>query len=394
MFDALSDRFDGIFTRLRSRGRLTEKDVDEVAREIRLALLEADVNVKVVKRLHRAGSRSGRTARRSPKSLSPAQQVIKIVHEELVDDARRRDRQARDELEAADVVMLAGLQGSGKTTAAGKLARHAEEPGPAACCSSPPTCSARPRSSSSACSGASSTCPCGLRPTTAEGPGRGRAHVARRSGAPRHEPGDRRHRRPAAGRHRADGRAARTSATRCNPTDTLLVVDAMTGQEAVNVATDVRRGGRPRRRDPHQDRRRRARWCRALGEGGRRQADPVRRDRREARGLRAVPPRPHGEPHPRHGRRAHADREGRGDLRRGARPRAPRRSCARASSRSRTSSTRCARCKKMGPISNLHEMMPGMPKELQEGRDRRGRARPGRGDHLLDDARPSAATRR
>jgi signal recognition particle subunit SRP54 len=49
MFDALSDRFDGIFSRLRSRGKLTEKDVDEVAREIRLALLEADVNVKVVK---------------------------------------------------------------------------------------------------------------------------------------------------------------------------------------------------------------------------------------------------------------------------------------------------------------------------------------------------------
>ena len=49
MFDALSDRFDGIFTRLRNRGRLTEKDIDEVAREIRLALLEADVNVRVVK---------------------------------------------------------------------------------------------------------------------------------------------------------------------------------------------------------------------------------------------------------------------------------------------------------------------------------------------------------
>ena len=59
MFDALSDRFDGIFTRLRSRGKLTEKDVDEVAREIRLALLEADVNVMVVKQLHPPGQGAG-----------------------------------------------------------------------------------------------------------------------------------------------------------------------------------------------------------------------------------------------------------------------------------------------------------------------------------------------
>ena len=79
----------------------------------------------------------------------------------------------------------------------------------------------------------------------------------------------------------------------------------------------VRRGGRPHRRGPHQDRRRRARWCGAVGEGGRRQADPLRGYRREARRVRAVPPRPHGEPHPRHGRRAHAHREGRGDVRPG-----------------------------------------------------------------------------
>ena len=64
MFDALSDRFDGIFKRLRGRGKLTEKDIDEVAREIRLALLEADVNVRVVKRSS-PGSRSARTAPRS-----------------------------------------------------------------------------------------------------------------------------------------------------------------------------------------------------------------------------------------------------------------------------------------------------------------------------------------
>ena len=84
MFDALSDRLDGIFSKLRSRGRLTERDVDEVSREIRLALLEADVNVRVVK------SFIGRVKERAvgaelSKALDPGQQFIKIVHEELVE---------------------------------------------------------------------------------------------------------------------------------------------------------------------------------------------------------------------------------------------------------------------------------------------------------------------
>ena len=82
MFDSLSDRLEGIFSRLRGRGRLNEKDVEDVAREIRLALLEADVNVRVVRAF------IGRIKERAVgeevmKSLSPAQQVIKIVHEEL-----------------------------------------------------------------------------------------------------------------------------------------------------------------------------------------------------------------------------------------------------------------------------------------------------------------------
>ena len=83
MFDALSDRFDGIFKRLRSRGRLGEKEVDEVLREIRLALLEADVNFRVVKGVV-ARIKEKAIGLDLSKSLSPAQQVIKIVHEELV----------------------------------------------------------------------------------------------------------------------------------------------------------------------------------------------------------------------------------------------------------------------------------------------------------------------
>src|SRR5207253_1203737 len=123
VFDALSDRFDGIFKRLRGRGRLNDKDVDEVAREIRVALLEADVNVAVVKSFINRVKERARGAEVA-KSLSPAQQVIKIVHEELVTTLGGETGKLAMSSKPPTVVMLAGLQGSGKTTAAGKLARH------------------------------------------------------------------------------------------------------------------------------------------------------------------------------------------------------------------------------------------------------------------------------
>jgi signal recognition particle subunit SRP54 len=128
MFDSLSDRFDGIFKRLRGRGKLTEKDIDDVAREIRLALLEADVNVRVVKSFI-ARIKERANGAEVAKSLSPAQQVIKIVHEELVTtlggDAAKLTMNSRP----PTVILLAGLQGSGKTTAAAKLARYLERDG-------------------------------------------------------------------------------------------------------------------------------------------------------------------------------------------------------------------------------------------------------------------------
>src|SRR3954468_22081885 len=128
MFDALSDRFDTIFKRLRSRGRLGEKEVDEVLREIRLALLEADVNFRVVK---------GVVARIKEKclgadfsqSLSPAQQVIKIVHDELVNTLGGETLKITYASKPPTVLLLAGLQGSGKTTTAGKLARWFKQQG-------------------------------------------------------------------------------------------------------------------------------------------------------------------------------------------------------------------------------------------------------------------------
>jgi signal recognition particle subunit SRP54 len=128
VFDALSDRFEGIFKRLRGRGKLTDRDVDEVAREIRVALLEADVNVTVVKSFINRVKERARGAEVA-KSLSPAQQVIKIVHEELVTTLGGETGTLAMSSKPPTVVMLAGLQGSGKTTVAGKLARQVERDG-------------------------------------------------------------------------------------------------------------------------------------------------------------------------------------------------------------------------------------------------------------------------
>jgi signal recognition particle subunit SRP54 len=122
VFDALSDRLEGIFARVRNRGRLTERDIDEVAREIRLALLEADVNVRVVKSFIARVKERALGADLS-KSLTPGQQFIKIVHDELVTTLGGQSGKLRMSSKPPTVVMLAGLQGSGKTTAAGKLAR-------------------------------------------------------------------------------------------------------------------------------------------------------------------------------------------------------------------------------------------------------------------------------
>ncbi len=123
MFDALSDRFDGIFSRLRSRGRLSEQDIDDAVREIRLALLEADVNVRVVRNFIARVKERAAGADLS-KSLTPGQQIVKIVHDELIGTLGGTTGKLAMSPRPPTVVMLAGLQGSGKTTAAGKLARH------------------------------------------------------------------------------------------------------------------------------------------------------------------------------------------------------------------------------------------------------------------------------
>src|SRR3954468_7141291 len=122
MFDTLADRFDGIFTKLRSRGKLTDKEIDEVCRELRVALLEADVNVLVARNFIRRVKERAQGSEVA-KSLSPAQQVIKIVNEELIETLGGTTGKLTSSSKPPSVVMMAGLQGSGKTTASAKLAR-------------------------------------------------------------------------------------------------------------------------------------------------------------------------------------------------------------------------------------------------------------------------------
>jgi signal recognition particle subunit SRP54 len=122
MFDSLSDRFDSIFGKLRGKGRLSEADVDEVLREIRVALLEADVNIRVARQFVER-VKAQLVGIETSKSLSPSQQVIKAVHEELVEMLGGDQLKITYASKPPTVVLLAGLQGSGKTTATGKLAR-------------------------------------------------------------------------------------------------------------------------------------------------------------------------------------------------------------------------------------------------------------------------------
>ncbi|HLW37949.1 MAG TPA: signal recognition particle protein [Candidatus Eremiobacteraceae bacterium] len=128
MFQTLSDRLGAIFQRLRSRGKLTEADVAEVLREVRIALLEADVNLKVVKDFI-AAIRERAVGVEVLESLTPAQAVIKIVHDGLIEMIGSKSEPVRFAPSGPSAIMLVGLQGSGKTTQAAKLALRFKEQG-------------------------------------------------------------------------------------------------------------------------------------------------------------------------------------------------------------------------------------------------------------------------
>ncbi len=123
MFDQLSDRLQATLSEVRSRGKLSEADVDAAMREIRLALLEADVNFKVVKAFT-ATLKERCLGAEVLESLDPGQQVVKIVNEELTTLMGGSGRDLAFASSGPTVILMAGLQGSGKTTACAKLARH------------------------------------------------------------------------------------------------------------------------------------------------------------------------------------------------------------------------------------------------------------------------------
>ena len=122
-FEGLSDKLNGVFKRLKSRGKLNEADVKEAMREVKMALLEADVSYKVVKEF--VGNVTERAVGEEVlKSLTPAQQVIKIVNEELIKLMGDGNARINFPNKPPCVIMMCGLQGSGKTTHAAKLAKH------------------------------------------------------------------------------------------------------------------------------------------------------------------------------------------------------------------------------------------------------------------------------
>jgi signal recognition particle subunit SRP54 len=232
MFDSLSSRFDDIFTRLKSRGRLSEKQVDEVLREIRLALLEADVSLKVVKAFV-ADVRQRAEGAEIHKSLTPAQQVIKLVHGALIDILGHEASGLEISPRPPRVVLIAGLQGSGKTTAAAKLALHLKGQGRkpilAACDLQRPAAISQLRqlgeqAGVTVIAEMDATDPAALAGRALEhARGEGFTDLIVDT----------------AGRMHVDaelmaelGRVSKA----VDPTETLLVCDAMTGQDAVNVA--------------------------------------------------------------------------------------------------------------------------------------------------------------
>ncbi len=231
MFDALSDRLRTVLGRLTGHGRVSEADVDAALREVRLALLEADVNYKVVKEFV-ARVRERAVGAEVLETLNAGQQVIKIVHEELTALLSSGDRTFHLSGRPA-VVTLVGLQGSGKTTSAAKLARHLVKQG-----RQPMLVAADPYRPAAVEQLVQLGRGLGL-PVHTEPAGTPVVEIARRGIAEARRTGRDVAILDTAGRlHVDDALMAeiRDLCTAVEPSETLLVVDAMTGQDAVTVA--------------------------------------------------------------------------------------------------------------------------------------------------------------
>ena len=130
MFDALSDKLTGVFGRLNNKGRLTEADVDEALREVRMALLEADVNFRVARDFV-AKIREQAVGEDVLKSISPGQQVFKITNDALIEILGGGVHRLESDSKQPSVILMVGLNGSGKTTASAKLSKHLKQMGQA-----------------------------------------------------------------------------------------------------------------------------------------------------------------------------------------------------------------------------------------------------------------------
>ncbi|HEY5572533.1 MAG TPA: signal recognition particle protein [Anaerolineales bacterium] len=234
MFENLTDRLNNVFKQLSRRGKLSEKDVDAAMREVRLALLEADVNYGVVKDF------VGRVRERSvghevSQALNPAQQVVKIVNEELI---KTLGEPGRLDLSGPrpHLIMLVGLQGSGKTTAAGKMARHLRSQGERVMLvAADPYRPAAVQQLQTL--GEQLNVPVYVEPGVAPPELAGRARQKAQNGGFSVLILD------TAGRSQLDDelmREIRAIDQRVDPSEILLVVDSMIGQEAVNIAEGFR----------------------------------------------------------------------------------------------------------------------------------------------------------
>jgi signal recognition particle subunit SRP54 len=232
MFDQLSDRLQGTLSDLRSRGKLSEADVDKAMREIRLALLEADVNFKVTKQFV-ADVREQAIGAGVLESLDPGQMVVKVVNEQLAELMGGSGRELVFATKPPTVILMAGLQGSGKTTATAKLAKHligeGKRVGVAACDTQRPA-AVEQLQRLGAQAGAT---------VYSQGTDRDPVDIAEWALGQARSEGldvlivD------TAGRLHIDAELMEQLADikkRTKPHDVLLVVDAMTGQDAVNVA--------------------------------------------------------------------------------------------------------------------------------------------------------------
>jgi signal recognition particle subunit SRP54 len=236
MFESLSKRLEGVFTNLSGKGKLTEADVDEAMREVRLAMLEADVSLKLVRQFVER-VRAKAVGADILGSFSPAQQVLQIVNEELVEMLGGTDNKNQLDLGGAppNVIMLVGLQGSGKTTTAAKLGNYLRKQG-----QRPLLVAADVYRPAAVHQLQTLGKQVGI-PVYAEPPGANPVDISVHSLAYARDQAATVVILDTAGRLNIDERMMQEVTTirnRVHPREVLLVADAMTGQEAVRVADD------------------------------------------------------------------------------------------------------------------------------------------------------------